>query len=76
MKEEVRVANGVGSEDAVSILHVKVAKHHQTLTLDAVSLFQTCDFTGDFDTSHEYLAICDWSAWQRGKQGNHDDPPE
>lgn len=27
MKEEVRVANGIGSDDAVSILHVKVPEH-------------------------------------------------
>ena len=55
MKEVVRVANGVGSEDAVSILHVKVPEHHQALTLAAVSiLLQTC---GDFHVSLEYFAI-------------------
>lgn len=67
MKEEVRVSNGVGSEDAVSILHVKVAEHHQTLTLDAVSLFQTRDFTGNFHTSHEYLQLVSMAAEQKRK---------
>jgi hypothetical protein len=39
VKEEVRVADGVGSGDAVSILHVKVPEHYLPSTdgtLDAV----------------------------------------
>ena len=73
MKEVVRVANGVGSEDAVSILHVKVPEHHhQALTLaPAVSLLQTL-----WRFSYFTRILCNWSAWQRGKQGNHADPPE
>jgi homeobox-leucine zipper protein len=67
VKEEVRVANGVGSDDAVSILHVKVPEHQHSTHFSFMNEY--CDCTCNF---HKSISLECLQIDQHGHGANRD----